>query len=128
VRTVCTIWFLLIFCSISTAQENNTSSLLKQAEEILYTDPQQAIRIAEYVSEKSDQTSQLIQAAYIQTRGFYMAGKQDQALKIGLKFSEKEIHDTPDTQIQLNILLSKILNELELKSPPNFIEIMLIAF
>lgn len=119
-RTVCTIWFVLIFCSISTAQENNTSSLLKQAEEILYTDPQQAIRIAEYVSEKSDQTSQLIQAAYILTRGFYMAGKQDQALKIGLKFSEKEIHDTPDTQIQLNILLSKILNELELKSLSKF--------
>ncbi|WP_026450710.1 helix-turn-helix domain-containing protein [Aequorivita capsosiphonis] len=115
-RSVCTIWFLLFFCVISVAQQDNTSGLLKQAEDALYSDPQEAIRIAEYISEKSDQPTELLQASYILTRAFYMEGKYDQALKIGLKFSEKELKGDTDIQIHLNILLSKILNDLYLNA------------
>lgn len=115
-RPFCTIWFLLIFYGISVAQEGNTSGLLLQAEDALYSDPQEAIRIAEYISEKSDQPTELLQAAYILTRGFYMEGNYDQALKIGLKFSEEEFKGDTDTKIQLNILLAKILKELEINS------------
>ena len=114
-RFVGLIWFLLIFCGVSVAQEN-TSNLLKQAEDALYADTQEAIRIARYISEKSDQPSELLQAAYILMRGFYMEGKYNEALKIGLQFSEKEFENNTDTQLQLNILLSKILKDLELNS------------
>lgn len=115
-RSFCTIWFLLIFCGIAAAQEGNTSSLLMQAENVLYTEPQESIRIAEYVLEKSDQAPKLLQAAYILTRGFYMEGKYDQALKIGLKFSEEEFKGDTVTKTKLNILLAKILKELEINS------------
>ncbi len=113
-RSACTIWFLLVLCNISLAQEN-TTSLLKQAEVSLYSDPQEAIRIAEYISEKTDNSLPLLKAAYILTQAFYMEGKYDKALKIGLKFSEESESDTV-LQLQLNILLSKILKELEINS------------
>ncbi len=111
----CTV-LLLLFLGISTAQEGNTSALLTQAEDVLYTDPQEAIRIAEYISEKSQQSSELLQAAYILSRGFYMKGDYNQALKIGLKFSDDEVKKDTLTHIQLNILVSKILKELEITS------------
>lgn len=113
-RSVCTIWFLLIFCGSSLAQESNTSSLLIQAEDVLYSDPQEAVRIAEFISEKSNVDLEIIKASYILTRAYYMEGKYDQALKIGLKYSEEEFKGDTDTKIQLNMLLSKILKELDL--------------
>ncbi len=111
----CTI-LLLLLSGVSISQEGNISGLLAQAEDVLYSDPQEAIRIAEYISEKSDQPAELLQAAYLLSRGFYMEGKYNQALKIGLKFSEEELKTDFGTQIQLNILLSKILKELEINS------------
>ncbi|MDC8000624.1 helix-turn-helix domain-containing protein [Aequorivita todarodis] len=111
----CTI-LLLLLSSVSISQEGNISGLLAQAEDVLYSDPQEAIRIAEYISEKSDQPAELLQAAYLLTRGFYIEGKYNQALKIGMKFSEEELKSDLGTQIQLNILLSKLLKDLEINS------------
>jgi AraC-like DNA-binding protein len=105
----------MLFCGIALAQEN-TSALLKQAEDALYSDPPEAIRIADYISEKSDKPEILLKAAYILTSAFYMEGKYNNALKIGLEFSEKDSENTTDTQLELNILLSKILKELEINS------------
>lgn len=114
-RLVCTIWFLMVFCGISVAQEN-ISSLLSQSEDVLYSDPQEAIRIAEYILERSDQPLQIQKVGLLLTRAYYIEGKYNEALKIGLKFSEEELENDTDIQLQLNILLSKILKELELKS------------
>ena len=114
-RSVGTIWFFLFFCAIAVAQKN-TSALLKQAENALYSDPPEAIRIAEYISEKSGQPETLLKASYILTRAFYMEGNYDKALKIGMEYSAKETKSTTNTQLLLNILLSKILKELEISS------------
>src|SRR5690606_3351220 len=111
----CTI-VLLLLSGVSISQESNISGLLAQAEEVLYSDPQEAIRIAEYISEKSDQPAELLQAAYLLTRGFYIEGKYNQALKIGMKFSEEELKSDRGIQIQLNILLAKLLKDLEINS------------
>src|SRR5690606_13780369 len=111
----CTI-VLLLLSGVSISQEGNISGLLAQAEDVLYSDPQEAIRIAEYISEKSDEPAELLQAAYLLTRGYYMEGKYNQALKTGLKSSEEELKGDIGIQIQLNILLSKILEELEINS------------
>ncbi len=114
-RSVSAIWLLLVFGYISVAQEN-TSSLLTQAEDAVYSDPQEAIRIANYISEKSDQPVQLQKAAYLLTLAFYIEGKYNEALKTGLKSSEVDLESDTKTQLELNILLSKILKELELNS------------
>src|SRR5690606_33833374 len=111
----CTI-VLLLLSGVSISQESNISGLLAQAEEVLYSDPQEAIRIAEYISEKSGQPAEMLQAAYILTRGFYIEGKYNQALKIGMKFSEEELKSDRGIQIQLNILLAKLLKDLEINS------------
>lgn len=111
----CTI-VLLLLSGVSISQESNISGLLAQAEEVLYSDPQEAIRIAEYISEKSGQPAEMLQAAYLLTRGFYIEGKYNQALKIGMKFSEEELKSDRGIQIQLNILLAKLLKDLEINS------------
>lgn len=109
------IFFLLIH-NFSFAQEGNIEELLVRAENIIYSDPQEAIRIAEYISNKSNESSEVFQASFILTRAYYIEGKYDEALKIGLNYSEEEINNDSNTHIQLNILLSKILTELDLHS------------
>lgn len=112
-RCVCLL-FILFFTTISFSQDGDTNQLLAQAENIVYSDPQEAIRIAEYILEKSDQDLEQFQASYLLTCAFYMQGKYDQALRIGLKASENRLVDNQNTKIKLNILLSKILTELDL--------------
>ena len=112
-RLVCAIYFLLFFSGISTAQEN-TPKLLVQAENTIYSEPQEAIRIAEYISHKSENKAQLLEAAYIMIRSFYIEGNYEKALKIGFQYSKEEFEDENDTQLKINVLLAKILRELEL--------------
>lgn len=112
-RSVCILLFLFSF-QLSYCQEDNIKQLLEQAENTIYSNPQKAIRIAQYVSKNSENTAQLVQAAYLLTRSFYMQGNYNEALKIGLKFSKIEIENQSDTQLKLNVLLSKILKELVL--------------
>ncbi len=112
-RWICIIIFTLFF-HISFSQEGDTKQLLAQAENIVYSNPQEAIRIAEYVSNTSEDTDQLIQAAYLLTRSFYIEGDYNNALKVGLKYSNDEFKNYSDNQLKLDVLLSKILKDLEL--------------
>lgn len=112
-RSVCILLFFFgshfAFC-----QEGNAEQLLVQAENTLYSNPQEAIRIAEYVSNKAENNNQLLQAAYILVRSYYIKGNYNEALKIGLKFSNEEFKSNNSTQLKLDVLLSKLLKELEL--------------
>ena len=112
-RWVCKILFLLIF-SISFSQEGNVKQLLTQAENSVYSNPKEAIRIAEYVSNNAINNDQLVQAAYLLTRSYYMQGNYNEALKVGLMFSNEAFDNYSDSQIKLDVLISKILKELEL--------------
>lgn len=118
IRWVCIIIFLL-FVNISFSQEGNTKQLLVQAENIVYSNPQEAIRIAEYVSNTSKDIDQLIQAAYLLTRSYYIEGNYNDALKVGMKFSKEEFKNYSDNQLKLDVLLSKILKDLELNGLAN---------
>ncbi len=117
-RLVCAIYFLVFFFGIAKAQEN-TTKLLAQAENTIFSDPKEAIRIAEFVSNKSDDKSELIEAAYILVRSYYIEGDYNKALKIGFKFSQEEYHNENDTQLKINVLLTRILKELELDELAN---------
>lgn len=112
-RWICIIIYFLFF-NISFSQEGDTKQLLVQAENIVYSNPQEAIRIAEYVSKTSEDDEQLIQAAYILTRSFYIEGNYNDAVKVGLKFSNEKFKNYSDNQLKLDVLLSKILKDLEL--------------
>src|SRR5690606_21037430 len=100
-RLDCKILFLLFF-SISFSQEGNVKQLLTQAENSVYSHPQEAIRIAEYVSNNAINTDQLVQAAYLLTRSYYMQGNYNEALKVGLKFSNEAFDNYSDSQIKLD--------------------------
>ncbi|MDN3724684.1 helix-turn-helix domain-containing protein [Aequorivita sp. SDUM287046] len=114
---------MLFIFAVSIAQEDNISSLLAQAEDVLYSDPQEAIRIAEYISEKSNSQADLFKATYLLTRGYYMQGRYNLALKKGLQSADVNWNGADETQIELNILLSKILKELEIGSLANYYSI-----
>lgn len=112
-RSVCIIFFILLF-DHSFCQEGSTKELLAQAESTIYSDPQEAIRIAEYISNKSKDKNELIEAAYVLMRSFYLEGNYTKALKVGFKFSEEEFQNENDTQLRIYIILTKILSDLEL--------------
>ncbi|QAA83030.1 AraC family transcriptional regulator [Aequorivita sp. H23M31] len=112
-RLVCAILILFLFSGFSQAQEN-TTKLLAQAENTIYSDPKESIRIAEFVSNKSDNENELIEAAYILIRSYYIQGNYDEALKVGFQFSQDEFQNADDTQLKINVLLTRILKELEL--------------
>lgn len=112
-RWVCVLISLML-TTISFSQEGDTKQLLTQAENIVYSNPQEAIRIAEYVSKNSEDAEQLIQATYILTRSYYIEGNYNEALKIGLRHSNQEFKSFSDNHLKLNLLLSKILRDLEL--------------
>lgn len=114
-RTVCAIYFLVLFSGTSIAQENATK-LLAQAENTIYSEPHEAVRIAEFVSNKTENKNDLIEAAYILIRSYYVEGSYDQALKIGFKFSEEEFQNEEDTHLRINVILTRILRELELNA------------
>lgn len=114
-RTVCTIYFLVLFSGLSIAQEN-TTKLLAQAENTIYSDPHEAVRIAEFVSNKSQNKNELIEAAYILIRSYYIEGSYGKALKVGFKFSEEEFQNKDDTHLRINVILTRILRELELNA------------
>lgn len=111
-RLACALLFLFLF-SGAQAQEN-TTKLLAEAENSIYSDPKETIRIAEFVANNSDDRNDLIEAAYILLRSYYIEGNYDNALKTGFKFSEEEYHNDNDTQLKINVLLTRILKELEL--------------
>lgn len=108
------LYFFLLFFHLSFSQEGNIGELLNQSENALYSDPHKAIRIAEYVSKKSENPEQLQKAAYLLTQCFYMEGNYNEALEVGLKFSSYEFQNDSDTQLKLDMLISKILNDLGL--------------
>lgn len=113
-RAVCTIYFLLIFFCISVAQENPTNLLL-QAENTIYSNPQEAIRIADYVSINSKNNLKLTQAAYLLARSYYIEGDYNNSLKIGLKYSEEKYQNADDdTQLKIDVFNAKILRKLRL--------------
>ena len=109
-----TILFVLLFCGVSISQEGNISTLLAQAEDVLYSDPQEAVGIAQYVSQKSTDESQLAEAALILARGFYMKGNYNEALKTALEYSNGKSATSIETRIKIDELLSKIFSELKL--------------
>lgn len=113
-RLICTLFCLILSYGASTAQEN-TSKLLAQAEYNLFSDPQEAIRIAEFISNKSENKSDSFKAAYILIRSYYIEGNYAKALKVGFNLSEENFQNDEDTQLKVYVLLSRILSELELK-------------
>ncbi len=115
-RFLLTVTFLLLVYGTCLSQKSNISDLLLQAENSIYVEPKEALQIATYISEKSENPIQSLEAAYLLTRGFYMQGNYDNALKIGLAFSKDDLENDSDTQFKLNILLAKILEELELNT------------
>ncbi|MAP79644.1 MAG: hypothetical protein CL526_01020 [Aequorivita sp.] len=108
------LWILLFCCSISFSQEDNIKQLLSQAETAVYSNPQEAIRIATYVSNKTENSSQKIEASYVLTRSYYIQGKLNKAVETGLKAVNQHTEPVSETHIKLTLLLSKILKELGL--------------
>ena len=83
-RSVCIILFLFSF-HLFFAQEDNIKQLLEQAENTIYSNPQEAIRIAKYIKNNTENPQQLTHASYLLAASFYIEGKLDEALKMGLQ-------------------------------------------
>ncbi len=112
-RSVCILLFLFSF-QLTLSQEDNIEQLLEQAENTVYSNPQEAIRIADYIYNKTKNPSQQVHASYLLTTSYYIEGKLNEAIKVGLKALSQFDNRPTETQLELYILLSKIMKELEL--------------
>ncbi|MCG2420226.1 AraC family transcriptional regulator [Aequorivita sp. F47161] len=87
---------------------------MEQAENTIYSNPQEAIRIAKYIKNNTENPQQLTHASYLLAASFYIEGKLDEALKMGLQVQKDNNKKQTDKDVKRYVLLSKIMKELEL--------------
>ncbi|WP_342689752.1 hypothetical protein [Aequorivita flava] len=112
-RLLCLVLILFNF-QLSISQEDNINQLLAQAENTIYANPQEAIRIVEYINTKTDNPAQRLHASYLLTTSYYIQGTLDKALEVGLKALHDNTQELSINNVKLYALLIKILKELEL--------------
>lgn len=107
------IFFSIVFFNFLYGQENE-DLLLLQAENNIYIDPQEAIKIAEFLHLRNDSQKLKIDAAYILTKAYYVKGDYEKALKIGFPYSEEVYDKFPEAQLKLDVLITNILLKLKM--------------
>lgn len=115
-RYFITFWLCFLCCFGAAGQEGNTANLLSQATEALKENPNETIRITNYVLEKASEPQELLFAAYLLTCGHYIKGNYEEALEVGMKYAETTSDTNVSTHIQLHLVISIILKELQINT------------
>lgn len=103
-----TITIFVCFFTKTFAQSNNDyTEILREAESVLYTQPQETVKIAEHLIQNSKNTQQRIQAYLLKTGAYYALGEFDKAVKATIE-AKKLAEFTDDAEMQLETSLSSI--------------------
>ncbi|MBW2937746.1 helix-turn-helix transcriptional regulator [Aureisphaera sp. CAU 1614] len=107
---------LLFFCATSVAQKNNDfSEMLLEASSVLYSQPQQAIKITEHVLKNSENTNQKIKAYLLEARAYYVSGDYNLTALNTLEAKKlAEASEDFEMQMEINIFGIHMLNLLGL--------------
>ncbi len=108
-RFLLTIAIFVCFITNSFTQSNNDfTPMLQEAESILYTQPQESLKIAEHLIQNSKDTPQRIQAYLLSAGSYYAMGEFDNAIKANID-AKKLAEAIDDNELQIKIGISSIL-------------------
>ncbi len=107
---------MVIFSGISSAQDyDDYNEMLENAEMILYTQPAEAIKIADHILKNSSNSNLLVQANLINVSAYYIKGELEKAVKAGVE--AKIISETAENiplQLKATVTTIPLLNQLGL--------------
>ncbi len=107
-RFLVVFFFFGCFFTKSFAQNSDQySEILLEAENILYTQPQEALKIAEHLIQKSENPQQRIQAYLLTAGSYYAMGKFDDATKAIIE-AKKLAENSKDMEMQIKTSISSI--------------------
>lgn len=115
-RTRFYIYLIFLFSVIASAQNHGDyTEMLENAETVLFTQPEEAIKIANHILKNSSNTNQLIQANVLNTSAYYIKGEFENAVKAGVeaKILAESTQDGP-MQIETTVASIHVLNYLGL--------------
>ncbi len=99
------------------AQSNNDyNEMLQEAQNILYTQPQECVKISEHLIQNSENAHIRVQAYLLNSGAHYAMGEFDKAVKAIIEAKKlAEITDDKEMQIIASISTIHLLNHLEMK-------------
>ena len=108
-------YIALVFCAaICFSQNNEAGVLLRQANEILFDDPAQAIKIADNLIQNQDFQCKA-QASVLLAKGHFITGQYADAVgNIETAVSETKNNGSPELQFDALLLAAEIYNRLDL--------------
>lgn len=115
-RSIFCSFLMLIASLISSAQDNGDyNEMLENAETILYTQPEECIKIADHILKNSTNTNQLIQANLLNTAAYYTKGEFKSAIKadVEAKMLAESAKNIP-MQLKAAVASISLLNHLGL--------------
>jgi AraC-like DNA-binding protein len=109
------IYVVLLLCAAPCfSQQDETGLLLEKANEILYDDPKQAIKIGENLIQNTD-CSHKAETAILLAKGHFVTGQYALAVKnVQLAIAEAQQTGRPEAKFEAFILAAEIYNRLEL--------------
>lgn len=115
-RSIFYICLMALVSLVASAQDDGDyKDMLANAEAVLYTQPDESIKIANHVLQNSNNTDQLIQANLLNTNAYYIKGEFENAVNAGVD-AKVLAESTENIPMQLKATLASIplLNHLGL--------------
>ena len=75
--------YLVILFSVATAAQDvgDFKEMLINAEKVLYTQPEESIKIANHISKTSNNTNQLVEANLLNLTAYFIKGEFENSIK-----------------------------------------------
>src|SRR5690606_41417494 len=84
--------FLLFSGFIGHSQSTESEKLLEQAEQIVHSDPDEAIKISDHIYKLGKNDNAKLQALYVKALSFYLKGRYDKVFEHALPSQALAIH------------------------------------
>jgi AraC-like DNA-binding protein len=117
-RPLFLIIILIFITAVASAQnDGDYKEMLENAESILYTQPEESIKIADHVLQNSNNANQRINAHLLNTTAYYIKGEFENAVKAGVeaKILAESTENIP-MQLKATVASIPILNHFGLDS------------
>ncbi len=107
------IFFFLFLINSFGQSDNDYTEMLQEAENILYTQPSETVKITEHIIQKATKSSQQIQSYLLAAEAYNVMGNFDNAVKATIE-AKKLAESTQDLEMLLKTSISSIslLNQL----------------
>ncbi len=108
-----TIFFLFFLINIFGQSTNDFSEMLQEAQNNLYLQPSESVKITEHIIQKATNSSQRIQAYLLDAEAYTVMGNYDNAVKASIE-AKKLAENTKDVEMLVKASISSIalLNQL----------------